>query len=307
MIKEIIMFIVGLAFLIKGSDKFVGSASRVAKGFGVSEFLIALILASVATTLPEVTVSAMAAYVGESGIAIGNAVGSALANIALILGICSLIRPLKVEEMAWRNSLFMVAVTAYAWFLMYDGTISRPEGFSLMLIYLGFLYYLYKRHASIGEVNESRGNPKREAVIMFLSGMVVVIGAKMVVNGAVTLARAFGVPEVVIGLTMLSVGTSLPELANSLAATFKRLPNISVGNVIGANIMDILMVIGIAAIIRPIQVDWSIITFTMPITLLVMLTLTSSLILGHKVDRKVGAFLVLVYSYFIYMYVQSMH
>jgi len=307
MIKEIIIFIVGLAFLIKGSDKFVESASRVAKGFGVSEFLIALVLASVATTLPEVTVSAMAAYKGNSGIAIGNAVGSALANIALILGICSLIRPLKVEKIAWRNSLFMVAVTAYAWLLMYNGVISRLEGFSLILIYLGFLYYLYKKHVSIGEVNESGGNPKREAVIMFLSGMVVVIGAKMVVNSAVTLARAFGVPEVVIGLTLVSIGTSLPELANSLTATFKKLPNISVGNVVGANILDILMVIGIAALIRPIQVDGSVITFTMPITMLVMLTLTSSLILGHKVDRKVGAFLMLVYSYFIYMYAQSMH
>ena len=303
MIAEIILFVVGLLLLIKGSDYFVEAASRVAKGFGVSEFIIALVLASIATTLPEVTVSAISSYQGNPDIALGNAIGSALANIALILGVSALIMPLKVESGAWKNSLFMVAVTGYAGILMYDGVISRFDGASLILIYFGFLYYLYRRHMTLEELPEGgRGNPKRDALIMFASGLVVVVGAKLVVDSAVTLAEAFGVPEVVIGLTMVSIGTSLPELANSLTATLKRLPNISVGNIIGANILDVLMVIGIAALINPIRVDHTIYTFTLPLTLLVMVILTGSLRFTGKVGRITSGVLLAIYGYFLYVY-----
>ena len=303
MIVEIVLFALGLILLIKGSDYFVEAASRVAKGFGVSEFVIALVLASIATTLPEVTVSAISSYQGKSDIALGNAIGSALANIALILGVSSLLRPLKVEKTAWKNSLFMIAVTAYAGLLMYDGKISRLDGASLILIYFGFLYYLYRKHMTLEELPEGgRGNPKRDALIMFGSGILVVTGAKLVVDSAVTMARAFGVPEVVIGLTMVSVGTSLPEMANSLTATLKRLPNISVGNIIGANILDILMVIGIAALINPIYVDSTIYTFTLPLTLLVMAILTAVLRFTGRIDRLTGGILLAIYSYFLYAY-----
>ncbi|ANF21837.1 calcium/sodium antiporter [Thermococcus piezophilus] len=301
MIVEIVAFIVGFVFLIKGSDFFVEAASRVAKGFGVSEFIIALVLASIATTLPEVTVSALAAYGGNSGIALGNAIGSALANITLILGISSLILPLNVEATAWKNSLFMVVVTAYAAFLMYDGTISRLDGASLILIYFGFLYYLYRKHMVPGEMNAGRGNPKRDVLIMLGSGLVVVVGARLVVDSAVTLAREMGVPEVVIGLTLVSIGTSLPELTNSLMATLKKLPNISVGNIIGANILDVLMVIGIASVIRPIGVDPGIFSFTLPLTLVVMVILTLSLRFTGKVSRVTGVVFLAIYSYFLYV------
>jgi cation:H+ antiporter len=302
-IVEIILFALGLILLIKGSDYFVEAASRVAKGFGVSEFIIALVLASIATTLPEVTVSAISSYQGKPDIALGNAIGSALANIALILGVSALLRPLKVEKSAWKNALFMIGVTAYAGLLMYDGTISRLDGASLIMIYFGFLYYLYRKHMTLEELPEGgRGNPRRDALIMFGSGILVVTGAKLVVDSAVTIARAFGVPEVVIGLTMVSIGTSLPEFTNSLMATIKRLPNISVGNIIGANILDVLMVIGIAALINPIRVDATIYTFTLPLTLLVMGILTAVLRLTGRIDRLAGGVLLAIYSYFIYVY-----
>lgn len=301
MIQEFIIFTVGLVLLIRGSDEFVEAGSRVAKGFGVSEFLIALVLASIATTLPEVTVSAIAAYEGNSGIALGNAVGSALANIALILGVSAMIMPLKVDGIAWRNSLFMLLVTFYAWFLMRDMVISRVEGFTLILIYLSFLYYLYKKHIALEEVGDGNSrNVRKDVIILFLSGIVVVIGARMVVYSAVTIARALGIPEVVIGLTLVSIGTSLPELANSLTATLKKIPNISVGNIVGANILNILMVIGIASMIRPITVDASIFSFIMPLTLLVMGILTLSLRLTNKVSRVTSAVLLMIYAYFLY-------
>lgn len=294
-------FVLGLIMLIKGSDLFVEAATRVAKGFGVSEFIIALVLASVATTLPEVTTSAIAAYQGFSDISLGNAIGSALANIALILGVSALIMPLDVDEIAWKNALFMIAVTLYAWILMRDLVISRAEGFSLILIYVGFLYYLYKKHVTLEEVQEGRGSPKKDVLILFASGLVVVLGARLVVNSAVKIATALGIPEVVIGLTLVSIGTSLPEMANSLTATLKKIHNISVGNVVGANIIDILMVIGIAALIRPIKVDYSIYSFTMPLTLLVMAVLAISLKLNNRVGRKTSAVLLALYAYFLYV------
>ncbi|EHR79711.1 cation transporter [Thermococcus litoralis DSM 5473] len=294
------IFALGLLMLIKGSDIFVEAATRVAKGFGVSEFIIALVLASIATTLPEVTTSAIAAYQGFSDIALGNAIGSALANIALILGLSALIMPLDVDEIAWKNALFMIGVTFYAWILMRDLVISRIEGLTLIMIYLGFLYYLYKKHVTLEEVKEGRGNPKKDVVILFASGLVVVFGARLVVESAVKIATALGIPEVVIALTLVSIGTSLPEMANSLTATLKKTPNISVGNVVGANILDILMVIGIAALIRPIKVDYSIYSFTTPLTLLVMAVLAISLKLNNRVGRKTSVVLLALYAYFLY-------
>lgn len=300
MLVETVTFIVGLALLIKGSDLFVESASRVAKGFGVSEFIIALVLASVATTLPEVTVSATAAFDGRPDVALGNGIGSAVANIAFILGLCSIIMPLNVDKAAWRNSTFMVAVTFLAWLLMFDGTLSRLDGGILIAIYFGFLYYLYRKHMTLEEVPEGKGNPRKEAIIMFLSGIIVVVGAKLVVKSAVVIARTLGISETVIALTLVAIGTSLPELANSLTATLKKIPNISVGNVIGANILDILMVLGVSSIIAPIPIPRAYETFVMPLTLLVMLILTVSLRLNNRVGRKTGTVLLLLYAYFLY-------
>lgn len=125
MLVEVLLFVVGLMLLVKGSDIFVESATKIAKSFGVSEFLIALVLASIATTLPEVTVSAISSFKGESSIALGNAVGSALANIALILAVSAMIMPLNVDKIAPKNSLIMLGITIYAWLLMFDGVISR--------------------------------------------------------------------------------------------------------------------------------------------------------------------------------------
>jgi len=294
-------FAVGLVLLIKGSDLFIEAAARVAKGFGVSEFLIALVLASVATTLPEVTVSALAALRGSSDIALGNAIGSALANIALILGVASMIFPLDVDETSWKHSVFLVAITAYVSLLMLDGTIGRLDGLSLILIYLGFLYYLYREHMSLEPIEAERGNPKRDVLILFGSGLLVVVGAKLVVNSAVEIARAAGISEVVIGLTLVSIGTSLPEFTNAVMAAIKRLPNISVGNIIGADILDILMVIGIASLIRPIKVDPKILHRTVPLTLLVMLILTFSLKRNNRVGRKTGLVFLSLYALFLYL------
>ncbi|AEH25204.1 sodium:calcium antiporter [Pyrococcus yayanosii] len=300
------MFIVGLLLLIKGSDIFVEAATRVAKNFGVSEFVIALVLASIATTLPEVTVSAVSSYQGNTDVALGNAIGSALANIALILAISALIMPLKVDKIAGENSLIMLIVTLYVWFLMRDGVISRFDGLSLVLMYAAFLYYLYRKHVRLEDVSAGRsGDFKKDVLVLLLSGVMVIAGAKLVVKGAVTIAIALGVPEVVIGVTLVSIGTSLPEFANSLMATLKKVPNVSVGNIVGANILDMLMVIGVASIIRPLPVHESIFSVVMPFTLVVMALLTFSLFKNHQVSRKTAVVLLAIYVYFLWLWIEG--
>ncbi|AEC52043.1 Na(+)/Ca(2+)-exchanging protein [Pyrococcus sp. NA2] len=305
-ILEAIIFFIGLGLLIKGSDIFVDRATRIAKSFNISEFLIALVLASIATTLPEVTVSVISSYKGNSGIALGNAIGSALANIALILSISALIMPLKVDKIATENSLIMLGVTLYAWLLMSNGKISRVEGLTLILIYIAFLRYLYRKHVKFEEAERERvGSVAKDIVMLFISGGIVILGAELVVDSAVEIARSAGVPEIVIGVTLVSIGTSLPEFANSLTATLKRIPNISVGNIIGANILDILMVIGIASLIRPIEVDESIVRLVMPITILVMVVLTISLYRNSKVGRKTAIIQLIIYTIFLYLLAQG--
>jgi cation:H+ antiporter len=296
------VFVVGLALLIKGSDLFVEAATAVAEGFGVSEFFIALVLASVATTLPELTVSTISAYNGNSDIALGNALGSALANIALILGLSSMIMPLDVDEVAWQNSLFLLGILGYSGLLMWDGVISRLDGLTLVVLYVLFLYYMYKKHMSLEELeSEDRGSVAKETVILFLSGLIVIAGAKLVVNSAVELAKAAGISQAVIGLTIVSIGTSLPELTNSLTAVMKKLPNISVGNMIGADIIDILLVIGVSAIIKPIRVSGKMFHVALPLTLLSVLILTASLKNNNRVGRKTGAIFLGIYALFLYL------
>jgi len=296
------VFVVGLALLIKGSDLFVGAATVVAESFGVSEFFIALVLASVATTLPELTVSTISAYNGNSDIALGNALGSALANVALILGLSSMIMPLDVDEVAWQNSLFLLGILGYSGILMWDGVISRLDGVTLVVIYALFLYYLYKRHMSLEELeSEGRGNAAKDTAILFIAGLIVIAGAKLVVNSAVELAKAAGISQAVIGLTIVSIGTSLPELTNSLTAVMKKLPNISVGNMIGADIIDILLVIGVSAIIRPIRVSEKMFHVALPLTLFSIFILTISLKNNNRVGRKTGFLFLVIYVVFLYL------
>ncbi|MEM4496492.1 MAG: calcium/sodium antiporter [Archaeoglobaceae archaeon] len=294
------VFFVGIGFVVKGSDLFVAAATRVAKGLGVSEFIIALVLASIATTLPEITTSVIASFYGNSGIALGNAVGSVLVNIALILGLCALIMPLKVDDVAWKNSIFLAFTTLYAWILMLDFEISRLEGFTLVLVYLLYLYYLYKKHVSFGRF-EPQGKVKRDVLLLFGSGLFIVFGARIVVSSAVEIAANFGVSEAVIGLTLVAIGTSLPELANSLVATLKKVHNISVGNIIGACIINVLVVIGLASLVKPISVDPGIFSFSTPLAILLTIILTISLKKDNIVGRKTATTFLVLYAIFIYL------
>jgi cation:H+ antiporter len=269
----------GIGGLWFGGDFLVKAASRLATSFGVPALLVGLTVVAWATSAPELVVSMSAAIQGSSDIAIGNVVGSNIVNIGLIIGIAALIFPIRVNwDLIVREMPIMIAISVAAFIMALDGVISAVDGF---LLFGGFLAYnlmqyaivRYKRDhkspelAEIEELAKEQGTIKRSAeVVRLLAGLAaLVVGAQLTVTGATGAARQIGVSELVIGLTLVAVGTSLPELAASFVAALRKQSDIAVGNVVGSNISNILAILGLTAIVRPINVEQTLITLQFPI------------------------------------------
>ncbi len=271
----------GIGGLWFGGDFLVKAASRLAVSFGVPALLVGLTVVAWATSAPELVVSMSAAIQGSSDIAIGNVVGSNIVNIGLIIGLSALIFPIRVNwDLIVREMPIMIAVSVATFVLALDGVISAADGF---LLFGGFLAYnlmqyaivRYKRShkspdlAEIEELGEKEGQIKRSVEILrLLAGLAaLVVGAQLTVTGATGAARQIGVSELVIGLTLVAVGTSLPELAASFVAALRKQSDIAVGNVIGSNISNLLAILGLTAVVRPINVEQTLISLQFPIML----------------------------------------
>ena len=248
----------GLALLVLGADRFVSGAAGVARALGVSPLIIGLIVVGIATSMPEVFVGGVAAWEGKTHIAIGNALGSNIANIGLVLGTTALFAPLVVRSQTLRREfLLMLAAMLVALALMLDLRLSRLDGL-LLLGALGLmLVWIVQQARQDAAVAQDEADPEQppvltKSIILLLLGLLVLLGgAELLVRGAVYIARAFGVGDLVIGLTIVAVGTSLPELAASLASVAKQEMDIAIGNIIGSNMFNMLMVLGIPCIIHP--------------------------------------------------------
>lgn len=271
----------GIGGLWFGGDFLVKAASRLATSFGVPALLVGLTVVAWATSAPELVVSISAAIQGSSDIAIGNVVGSNIVNIGLIIGLAALIFPIRVNwDLIVREMPIMIAVSVAAFIMALDGVISALDGF---LLFGGFLTYnlmqylivRYKRDhkspelAEIEAMSQEQGTIKRSAeMVRLLAGLAaLVVGAQLTVTGATGAARQIGVSELVIGLTLVAVGTSLPELAASFVAALRKQSDIAVGNVVGSNISNILAILGLTSIVRPINVEQTLITLQFPIML----------------------------------------
>ena len=285
----------GIAILVLAGDRLSDKIIEVAKKAGISPLVISIVLVSLSTTLPEITTSALASYQGVNGIALGNALGSIFANIALILGLASMIRPLKAGRSAYENSLVMLASLIFLILLSIDGTLSRLDGAMLLSAYGVYLLWLLRNHAR-GEVTwEPSGDVKAfDYALLIILGLLLVGGAEMVVFGGKNIAKALGVSDFVIGTTVVAIGTSLPEMTNALYGALRERGSISVGNIIGANIMNALVVLGIASLIRPIRTGASVLTVVL--VLFAMIPMIVSLRRTGGIDRKIGA-------YFLFLYV----
>ena len=279
--------VLGLAALTAGADRFVTGASAIARNFGVPPMIIGLTIVGFGTSAPELLVSAQSALADSTGIAIGNVVGSNIANIALVLGVAALLTPIDVKSATLRREFpLLLAVTLMASVLLADGALERFDAV-LLLVVFGVLFVLVLRTAAAArdvdplieaytsELPE-RMNNTRALMWLALGLLGLLLGAKAVVWGASGIARAFGVSDLVIGLTVVAIGTSLPELAAAVASGIKRESDIAIGNVIGSNMFNLLPVLAVAGVIAPGPVDASLLTRDLPImagltvTLLVM-------------------------------------
>lgn len=252
-----LLFALGLVALFFGGEYLVRGATAIAKHFRLSPMVIGLTIVGFGTSAPEMLVSVQAAMAGQPAIAIGNVLGSNIANILLILGISALIAPLIIPvRKLWRDLGFMLLATATIWVMLLDGNVTRLEG---ILLFAGLIIFLATAFLT-GKVEPEEANagdiPQWKAWAMTLGGLVVlVIGARLLVDSSTELARAFGISEAIIGLTIVAVGTSLPELATSVIAAIRKQTEIAVGNIVGSNIFNIFGILGVTALISPIPAD----------------------------------------------------
>ncbi len=258
--------VVGLVFLVWSADKFIEGAAVTAKHYGMSPLLIGMLIVGFGTSAPEMVVSALASMQGNPGIALGNAYGSNITNIALILGLTAIISPILVHSQVLRKEMpVLIAITALAAFQLADGHLSRLDAIVLMVVFfilMGWSVYqgLTSKDDTLG--NEMQGEvdaynmPLKKAIFWLVFGLVVLIlSSRLLVWGAVDIAVALGVSDLIIGLTIVAIGTSLPELASSLMAVKKGEHDMAIGNVIGSNMFNTLTVVGIAGLISPMAVE----------------------------------------------------
>ncbi|WP_419582244.1 calcium/sodium antiporter, partial [Thiolapillus sp.] len=270
--------VAGLMVLVWSADQFVAGAAGLARALGISTLIIGLTIVAFGTSAPEMLVSAVAALQGNSGLAIGNAVGSNIANMALVLGVTALIAPLAVHSRTLsREFPLMLVVMVVSWLLLSNGELSRLDGIVLLAGILAvILWTIHLARISgvedplIEELTEEipKAMPRRRAWWLLLSGLVLLLASsKLLVWGAVGIAQYYGVSDLVIGLTIVAIGTSLPELAASVAAARKNEHDIAVGNVVGSNLFNILAVLGIAGTIGPAAVDPAVLYRDFPLML----------------------------------------
>ncbi|MGF1738478.1 calcium/sodium antiporter [Photobacterium satsumensis] len=264
MLEAIVFLCIGLTLLVWSADRLVYGAAALAKNLGVTPLVIGMTILAMGSSAPEMMVSATAALEGKTDTAVGNVLGSNIANIALILGITALIKPLSISSGIIRRELpLMMAVTLIAGVLLWDNHLGFFEGVLLVVLFVIFLLAMLKisRNAKAtggdplvdeqeSDIPDGVSNPK--AIMWTLIGLVLLpFAASILVDSAVTIAKYFGMSDLVIGLTIIAIGTSLPELAASIASLFKGEDDMAVGNIIGSNVFNILAVMGIPGLLNP--------------------------------------------------------
>ena len=263
MFIDILLFIAGLAFLIKGADYFVSGGAGLAARFGVSPGTIGLTVIAFGTSLPEFVVSINALAEGNSGIALGNVIGSNIANIALVLAVCAIVAP-KVLSCSGRltkdpiffDYLMMMAATAIFLVFAFFSPLGIPAGIVFLAAFIAIMFYNWKK----GKINNEKIEAHGKLDYIYIAGGIagVVIGSRMLLISATTIAQTFGISDYVIGISMVAVGTSLPELATSLVAVVRGQHGISIGNILGSNIFNLLLVLGAGSFIAQIAIpDYS--------------------------------------------------
>lgn len=261
---QLLLLVAGFVMLVKGADLFVDGASGIATKFGIPQLVIGLTIVAMGTSAPEAAVSITAAFAGNADITIGNIVGSNILNILIILGISALVYPLAIQKSTLIVDIPVVLLATVVLYLLgFDGNISRIDAVIMLVIFAAYLSYLFigaKKEASLqkAENTDAEENAAKEisllkASIFTVIGLALIIGgSNFVVNSATAIAKALGLSQRFIGLTIVALGTSLPELFTSVTAALKKNSDIAIGNIVGSNIFNILFIVGLSGIIIPV-------------------------------------------------------
>ncbi len=276
MLFESLGIIGGLVLLVFGADRFVAGAANIARNMGVSPLIIGVSIVGIATSAPEILVSTAAALEGKSEIAIGNAIGSNIANIGMVLGLTAIILPLSISSKTLRREyllMFLSAVIAVT--VMLDLDLSRVDSLILLSVLAFFIWWIVQMAKRslytdplVGEFEQELAEVTslpRSILLTFFGLLLLLAGAELLVHSAVALARYFGISDLVIGLTIIAVGTSLPELAASIMSVIKNEADIAVGNILGSNMFNMLAVIGVPTLIKPTPIAQEVLSRDLPV------------------------------------------
>jgi len=305
---QLVLLVLGFVMLVKGADWFVEGASKLADKFGIPQLVIGLTIVAMGTSLPEAAVSISAALKGSAEITIGNVVGSNILNVFIILGLTSVIRAVAVQNSTIKYEIpFTVIVTVLLGALgLTDNTVGRLDGVILWVFFIGYLIYLFKMAKNGAPEEETPEGDKNEPIwklllLIVVGAVLIVWGSNISVDAATALAQIFGMSERLIGLTIVALGTSLPELVTSVTAAMKGKADIAVGNIVGSNIFNILFVVGTSALITPVVYSASFWVDTIA-AVAAMVILLLCVFKNKKLGRVGGIILLAGYVvYFVYL------
>lgn len=318
MVIQILLLVLGFALLVKGADWFVDGAAGIATKFGIPQLVIGLTIVAMGTSAPEAAVSITAAFAGNAEITIGNIVGSNVLNILIILGITALVYPVAVQKSSLVFDIPVVLfATAILFVLGYDGNISRLDGIIMLVIFVAYLFFLFwdakrpkelesaevkKEEAENEETkNEGKNLSLPKALFFTVIGLVLIVaGSNFVVKSATFIATALGLSQRFIGLTIVALGTSLPELFTSVTAAMKKNSDIAVGNIVGSNIFNILFIVGLSGLIIPVPFAPAFRFDTLVSGVAAILLLLCSLP-KKRLSRIAGIFFLICYAVYFYM------
>ena len=319
MIVPVLLFAVGLVFLIKGGDWFVDGATGIARRFRLPELLIGATVVSIGTTLPEVMVSTTSALSGHGEIAYGNAIGSVICNTALIAAITVAVRPGRVDPKSLRLpvAFFFTAAAIYAGIAYTTGYFSQISGFILLAMFVVYMVAIVwqmksgdrSKAQAVSEPQAEEGSMLKDVVLLIVGAVLIAVGANLLVENGTLIAQALGVPESVIALTFVALGTSLPELVTAITSLIKGHGALSLGNVIGANLFNLVLVSGVSVALAPFSIPQNStiagynasLVLDIPVMLLVMGFLTIPALMRGRLSRIQGIILLLIYAAFCFI------
>ena len=304
MIESVGLLVFGSLLLYLGSEWIVRGGVGIAEKYGISTIVIGLTVVAFGTSLPELLVSLNAAFQGSSSLAVGNAIGSNIANVGLVLALSAFIFPITMNYSLIRRDLFVYFFSCFIFVIFsFDGRLSKFEGAFFVNTLLFYIIYSIKKPVkSDTEIEDYDGDNFGEFILFVIFGIVgLSLGADLFVDGSVFIARFFGISEVVIGMSIVAFGTSLPELATSAMAAYKKESAISIGNIIGSNIFNILCVLGITSVVQPLSAKWVDIRFQVGVMIFYGLLIMLASRLSQPIRRTLSVAMLTGYFIFIYL------